>query len=264
MKIRSLSSAAIVAVLTLGVVASIPTSASATAGEFETTTGAVKVTEGGDEPVPTNPFDPEKPDTDLPTVDPDGPTVPTNPDLGALMIERVSTLEFGEIKTSANDVTKYAKPASFIEGGNKITRGALVQWRDIRAGDTFGYDITAQMTQQFTAGSNQLTNSTIDYSNGMSVAQGSNKNVVPSTVNGAFQLTEAANDAKTVVTASKANKEGKGRYSLEFGQSAGFTGTGTPDTADKSVKLTVPASTASNMVTGDYVAKVMWKIVAAK
>ncbi|MFD2387970.1 hypothetical protein [Enterococcus rivorum] len=35
------------------------------------------------------------------------------------------------------------------------------------------------------------------------------------------------------------------------------------DTTDKSIKLTIPAVTASNMAVDTYTAKVTWKIVAA-
>ncbi|WP_271496239.1 WxL domain-containing protein, partial [Enterococcus sp. 5H] len=130
------------------------------------------------------------------------------------------------------------------------------QWRDIRAGGTFGYTVTAEMTQQFTgASSNTLSGSTIDFSNGFISPQGDNTNTVP-TDPGAFQLTEGGG-ATTVVTANQAAQEGKGRYIMAFGNS-------TESTEANSVKLTVPAATASNMAVDTYTAKVTWKVVAAQ
>ncbi|MDA9470507.1 WxL domain-containing protein [Enterococcus sp. 5H] len=253
MKFTTLSSAAIVAALTIGALA--PTVALADATELDST-GTVTVEEGGtdpDEEIDT--VDPEEPGETLPEPNPEGPDEITNPDRGPLMIEKVTNLEFGTIKTSANEVTAFASPMMFGEGDNATTRGAYVQWRDVRAGGTFGYTVTAQMTQQFTGkDTNKLTGSTINFSNGFIAAQGDNTNVIPSST-GAFQLTES-NDAVAVVTADQDKEEGKGRYIMAFGDSRN-------ETDANSVKLTVPAATASNMAEDDYVAKVTWKVVAA-
>lgn len=257
MKLSKLSTGALLAALTVGGL--FPAAAQAAPTQLDST-GSVTVVEGGDEEIP-HVVDPEKPGQALPEVDPSSPQVPENPDLGALMIEAVTNLDFGTIKTSANTVQANAKPITLTD---KTTRGPLVQWRDIRAGGTYGYSITAQLTQQFTSGTNKLTASTIDFSNGMMAAEANNTNLKPGTFAGTFQLTEVANDAKTVVTASKTLQEGKGRYVMEFGQSPEYTGTGgNKGTADKSVQLKVPANTASNMTIGAYTAKVTWKIVAA-
>ena len=251
MKFTTLSSAAIVAALTIGALA--PTVALADATELDST-GTVKVEEGGTDESP-GVIDPENPDEVLPPVNQE-PGELVNPNLGALMIERTSNLDFGTIKTSANEVTAFAAPASFGEGGDATTRGAYVQWRDIRAGGTFGYTVTAEMSQQFTGtDSNTLAGSTIDFSNGFVVAQGDNTNPVP-TDPGAFQLTESGG-ARTVVTADKEEKEGKGRFLMAFGKNE-------DDTDGSSVKLTVPAATASNMSVDTYTAKVTWKVVAAQ
>ncbi|MBO0441224.1 WxL domain-containing protein [Candidatus Enterococcus ikei] len=252
MKFTSLSSAAIIAALTIGALA--PTAAVAAPEELDSI-GSVKVEEGGtdpDEEIDT--VDPENPDETLPEPDPDGPDEIVNPDIGPLMIERVSSLEFGSIKTSANEVKTFASPMNYGEAG---TRGNFVQWRDIRAGGMFGYTLTAEMTQQFTGeSSNTLNGSTIDFSNGFMTAQGDNTNNAPSTINSDFQLTEDGG-AQTIVTASQEEQEGKGRYIMAFGNSA-------DSTADESILLTVPAATASNMAIGDYTAKVTWKVVAAQ
>lgn len=255
MKVRTLSSAAIVAALTLGALS--PMTALADATELDST-GTVIVEEGGEEEIPGT-VDPENPDKELPDPDPDGPDENENPDLAALMIEKTTDLDFGTIKTSGSDVTAHAAPMSFDSGAT--TRGAYVQWRDIRSSSAYGYTISAQMTQQFTSGSDILTASTIAYGNGMAVAQEGNTNIAPSTVATGFELELGV--SQPVIVADKDAKEGKGRYTIEFGQSSDYTGTeGTAGTDAESVTLTVPSVTASNMAVGTYTAIVKWSIAA--
>ncbi|MBP2099891.1 WxL domain-containing protein [Enterococcus rivorum] len=259
MKNTTLSSLALAAFLALGAPATVLAAPTAL-----DSTGTVKVEEGvaggGDTPT----VDPENPEKPLPDPDPESPGENENTDKGSLIVEKTTNLEFGTVKTSADAVTAFAKPLVFTDPDNaetKIRRGNYVQWADVRAGGKYGYTITAQLTQQFTGtGNNKLTASTIDFSNGSIVSQGDNKNVIPSNIATGFQLTEAENDAKTVVTADKVKKEGKGRYIMSFGKSNADLA---KDTTDKSIKLTIPAVTASNMAVDTYTAKVTWKIVAA-
>ncbi|MGX7263144.1 WxL domain-containing protein [Enterococcus crotali] len=265
MKLRSLCTAALVAGV---LVASTGGAAQAFAapGELDST-GTVTVDEGGTNGKDKTP-DPEKPDEKLP----EHPEIPTNPDAGALIIDQVSNLSFGNISTDSKEIKKYAAAIDLSKAtpAGTGTRGAIVGWTDVRGGATVGYTVTAELTQQFTGSATNATtlaNSTITYSNGMAVPDGANKNTVPSNVLNGFELAYQGG-AKTVVTADKANKEGKGTYVLEFGQSADYkpgTGApaGAPGTDAKSVELTVPATTASNMVLDTYTAKVTWKIVAA-
>jgi hypothetical protein len=260
MKTRSLCATAIATILGVTV---LGTGSSAFAAPTElNSAGNVTVQEGtagGDD---QGTVDPENPNEVLPTPDPDSPKENTNPDTGSLVIEKTTDLDFGTIKTSANTVTSFAKPVTF--GAGTKTRGAYVQWADVRAGGTYGYTVTAQLSKQFTdsTGANVLKGATIDFSNGLVAAQGDNENAVPSSAQTAFQLTEAKDDAKTIVTASQDKKEGKGRYVMEFGQSKDSTA-GVPDTDANSVKLTIPSATASNMAATNYTATVTWKITAA-
>ncbi|MBO0421641.1 WxL domain-containing protein [Enterococcus plantarum] len=258
MKAKSLCASTLVAILGVTVLGAA-TPAFAAPTEL-TSEGTVKVTEGTAGGGESETVDPENPGEVLPTPDPESPDENTNTEQGSLVIEKTTDLDFGSVKTSANTVTSYAKPMTFNGGTTK--RGAYVQWADVRAGGVFGYTITAQLTKQFTSGTNVLSGSTIDFSNGLAAAQGDNTNAVPSNVQTGFQLTEAANDAKTVVVADKDKKEGKGRHVLEFGQSS-TSQNGTPGTDAESVKLTIPAATASNMAVADYTATVTWKITAA-
>lgn len=269
MKVRSLCTMSLVALLGAALVGGTP--AFAVPGELESE-GKVEVVEGG-EPGNGKTPDPEKPNEKLPDIP---GVINPNPDGGALMIDQVSNLDFGKIKTSSTEQKAYASPIAMPGGAE--TRGAIVGWTDIRGG-AYGYTITAELTKQFTAtndANSVLHNSTIDYSNGMTVADGANSNPIPSNVKTAFGLvySAAGDKAVDVVVASKTVGEGKGTFAMEFGQSKDYVpGTGAPagnlgangeGTAHNSVELKVPAASASNMNIDTYIATVTWKIVAAK
>ena len=268
MKTRKIYSTALLAILGVSTLGA-PLLASAEAGAL-TSKGSVKVEEGQAGGTDTPTVDPEDPTKPLPDPDPDSPGENKNPDKGSLVLERTTDLNFGTIKTSANDVEAFAKPMTFESGAK--TRGAYVQWADVRAGGTYGYTVTAQLTKQFTSGANVLKGSTLDFANGLVTAQKQDNDstaadkALPSDSKTAFQLIDndgGKGPAVTVVTADKGKKEGKGRLTMEFGQSA-TSKTGEQDTAKEGVKLTVPASTASDMSAGDYEAEVKWSIVAAE
>ncbi|MGX6969583.1 WxL domain-containing protein [Vagococcus bubulae] len=270
MKTRKIYSTALLAILGVSTLGA-PLLASAEATKL-TSKGSVTVEEGtaGGKDTPT--IDAEDPTKPLPEPDKDSPKENKNEDTGSLVIERTTDLNFGEIKTSANDVEAFAAPMKFESGAK--TRGAYVQWADVRAGGTYGYTVTAQLSKQFTSGENVLKGSTLDFSNGMIAAQSQDNDktaaqkTLPSDSKTAFTLTDKegeAGDAVTVVTADQKKKEGKGRFMMEFGQSKDYNAQGEDKaTDDKSVKLTVPAATATDMVKGDYEAEVTWKIVAAE
>ncbi|MCI0129704.1 WxL domain-containing protein [Vagococcus sp. CY53-2] len=266
MKARKIYSSTLLAVLGVSTLGA-PLLASAEATSL-TSKGSVKVEEGTAGGEDTKTVDPENPGENLPDPDPDSPKENKNPDTGTLVIERTTDLNFGTIKTSANDVEAFAEPVTFNDKAK--TRGAYVQWADVRAGGTYGYTVTAELTKQFTSGENVLKGSLIDFSNGLIASQTQDNDataaskVVPSNVQTSFTLSESSG-AQTVVTAAKEEKEGKGRLTMEFGQSKDYKTQGEEAaTDDKSVKLTVPAATATDMVKGDYEAEVTWKIVAAE
>ncbi|MFD2385740.1 WxL domain-containing protein [Enterococcus rivorum] len=127
--------------------------------------GTVTVDEGtltGTDPIP----DPEKPEEPFTPTDPGDVT--ENPDRGSIIIQKVTNLDFDTISTSNKVITKFAKPVAVTDG----KRGAVVGWSDIRANETYGYTITASMSQQFTGATatNKLTGATIQYKNGFFVA----------------------------------------------------------------------------------------------
>lgn len=261
MKLKQIATTAFVGLVVISVLTAGTTTVSAAPTELKST-GKVKVTEGdGGTGGEIKPIDPENPDNKLPGVDPDTPTIDGNGESGPLMVRYVSKLEFGEIATASKDINKYAAPLSFNSGANK--RGAFVEWTDLRAGATYGYEVKAKMTKQFTSsgtGTPTLTGATIDYTNPMLVAEGGNGNTKPSSVLGAKKL--AFGTEETFVTADKTKQEGKGTWILEFGQSKDSTGDESTATESKSVMLTVPSHVASSMVKGDYEAEILWTISA--
>lgn len=268
MKTRSLCTMTLVALLG----ASLVGGAQAFAAELPTelpSEGKVIVEEGGESGAGKTP-DPENPTEKLPEIP---GVIKPNPTGGSLMIDQVSNLNFGTIKTSSKEIKQYANPITLPGGAG--TRGAIVGWSDIRGG-VYGYTIKAELTQQFTATKDsklKLDNSTIEYSNSMAVADSQNTNTGPSVVTPTFKLTQSSGSLP-VVTADKTKKEGKGTFVVEFGQSekykpkegmpAGNIGEDKKGTDSKSVELTVPAATASNMTLDTYTAVVTWKIEAAE
>lgn len=248
MKFKSLCAAALAV---MGVSATLAGPVAHAATEM-TSNGNVEVVEGKAGGTDQGTIDPEKPEEVLP----ENPDVETNPEKGSLVIEKVSHMNFGEIETAANIVTKDAEAITFSDG--KV-RGTLIQWADVRAGGTYGYTVQAKMTQQFkNAADEELTGATIDFSNPYMAAEAGNTNLGPATIAGGKLSKDG--EAITIVDAKKATEEGKGRWVMEFGSTDGVGG---DDTTGESVKLTVPSATASNMALGDYVANVQWSIVAA-
>ncbi|MGX7024193.1 WxL domain-containing protein [Vagococcus hydrophili] len=267
MKFTTKSASVLLAILAASTIGGTIASA-ADAKELEST-GTVIVDGDGDTGGPDTDGkipDPEKEDPTKPT---DPETVDPNPNKGPLKVELVSKLNFGKIAPKAGEIKTNAAPIK-TEAGD---RGALIQFADVRS-DVYGYVLQAKMSQQFTSGSNVLSGSTITYNNGIAKPETDNTNTPGSFVKSGDIVLGAGEDDKTfnsveVFKADAAKKEGKGRYTLEFGQSkdyqapTGVIGTGTPDTADKAVQLTIPNKTASNMAKGTYESKVTWSLVTA-
>ena len=115
------------------------------------------------------------------------------------------------------------------------------------------------MTKQFTqtAGTAELTGSTITFTNPYSATAVGSTGTTPgfeSTVKLEF------NESTLVATAGNADKAGKGMWTVEYGSS---TNVNAEDTTANSVKLLIPAYTASSMAGGDYQADIEWSITAA-
>ncbi|MFW7431150.1 WxL domain-containing protein [Vagococcus carniphilus] len=228
-------------------------------------TGKVTVTDATDTEDDKDKDKTEDPEEDG---DKDTPeTVDPNLNKGPIKVERVSQLIFGEISNASKTITRHAAPVDFKDGSK---RGNLIQFSDVRS-EVYGYTIQAAMTQQFklTGKEDKLGGSEIAYSNGILKKGTGNENTAPSVTAAAFTLKEDGAPV-TVITADKAKEEGKGRYTLEFGQSDEYDATkpgapqgGIAGTDKNSVKLTVPTKTAANMKKGAYEAKITWTVVTA-
>ncbi|MHC5372219.1 WxL domain-containing protein [Enterococcus sp. LJL120] len=294
MKVRTLSAAALLAVLGVATVA--PVAASASGGSHSIlNSGTVTVGAGTIDPGTDPIIDPEDPDK---SIDPNNPDIETpTDDPGSIGMEYVSKLKFGTISVSgaaqkvpAAAFTGYTTewvvnpdydPADPTTGDEyiwqttttEVTRGNLVTWGDL-TGENLGYNITAKLTTQFTQGTGAtnpgavLTGSSLTYTNPLIATRpdaddptNTTGGLVPTSTftlyNDGSQVTADPTlaDAQTVVTAAEG--QGGGKFTLEFGQSDTYSGS-TSGTAGSSVNLNIPAATSANMAIGDYVAEITW------
>ncbi|MBP1047987.1 WxL domain-containing protein [Enterococcus sp. BWM-S5] len=246
MKLKTLCAAALVTVIGASLV---PVGAYAqtdldSKGTVEVGAGIIDPTD------PDSIVDPEDPDG--PGIDPNTPGVTPNPDIKDKGIIAVSDLDFGTIaigKTTAN-----AKAIELIGGKAGETRGNIVSFGDV-TGEYTGYTISAELTSQFSNGTAALDGSTITYTNPLLATSGTGSitaapsaSVTLSTENGPQNFVKAANG------------EGSGLWTLEFGQSAAYTGAAGTDS--ESVTLEIPTSVASSMAKATYVATVTWTMGA--
>ncbi|MDH6363793.1 hypothetical protein M2139_000630 [Enterococcus sp. PF1-24] len=267
MKVKSLCASVLVAALGMTLIANgTVEAASGNVGGSLDSKGTVEIIQGevgGGEDTK----DPEKPGSEV-TVDPD--EVTTNEDTGTLLIQAVSNLQFGTIETGTTAKTANAKAVTLTDKATSaaVTRGAYVQWSDIRSGD-YGYTLTAELTKQFTKtddATQVLNAATIDFANGIMNSDQGVANWPEANMLSSLQLTEDGG-SQTVVTTNSSDKKGKGEYFIEYGQSATWDANnhvgankGSANTADSSVTLTVPATTVASMVVGDYEADITWTL----
>ncbi|WP_086314473.1 hypothetical protein A5821_002046 [Enterococcus sp. 7F3_DIV0205] len=214
-----------------------------------------------------------KEDSEDDTVTPpgtDGPEIsePTpNPDNGPLKIIAISPLKFGEnsITAASNGGWEYyaktfqapekANPSNIIDMPNFVT------FKDTRADDKPNtHTVSAKVTTPFTNTANSvLTGSTLTFSN---IGLGT-------TGDAATQLNSSAIVAPTrelltdgtpvTFVEQKDTTKGFGKFDLTFG-----TVDGTDPTADKSVKLSIPAANNKLSTASEYKAVVTWTIASAR
>lgn len=268
MKFTTKSASVLLAILVASTVGGTIASAEVKAGDALKieSSGKVKVEGEGDTGGPDGDKDKdiEDPETDDKTTPTDPDEVDYNGEKGPIKVEAVSQLEFGKIQPIAKEIKQFSTPLK-TTGGD---RGALVQFADVRS-EKFGYKLTAKMTEQFTTTKGEdkikLDGLTIGYKNLIVKPEKGNTNTFGTLGKdaGGFTLGQDGNSAEVFVAG---DKQGKGRYVAEFGQSKDYVapenviGAGVADTADKSVELTIPMKTASNMAQGDYVAKIQWAL----
>lgn len=249
MKLKTLCAAALVAVIGASVVP---------VGAFAQTdldsTGTVTVDKGTIDPTdPESIVDPEDPTG--PGIDPNTPGVVPNPDIDDKGIIAVSDLDFGTIAVGTTNAT--AAALELIGGKAGETRGNIVSFGDV-TGEYTGYTIWAELTSQFSNGTAALDGSTITYTNPLLETSGTG--TITAAPEASVTLS-ADNGPQNFIKA--ANGEGSGLWTLEFGQSASYTGAaGTAGTDGDSVELEIPVSVASAMAKATYVATVTWTMGA--
>lgn len=263
MKFKTLCSAALVATILFG-------SASAAFAEDgdplkQTSEGTITYEEDDTPNPPVDPEDPTKP------VDPTDPIIP-NPDGGPLAVDLVTALDFKTQKAGTTDQTYFAEQIEVFENGvSQGYRGNYVQVTDKRLASSTttrtAWTLKAQMTQQFTSGSDVLGGSTLTFTNPYiaGTSADAQKPVLGSTASN-FTLDESGNSVNVMGTAD--GSTGFGTWTIEFGSTAGVNGaddtTGAPNASnanlieDGSISLFVPGNTVKTA--SAFTGKVLWTV----
>lgn len=197
------------------------------------------------------PINPEDPDEEV-SINPIDPLDPTTPGTeGPLSIDYVSNFKFGEQKISGNNETYFAKlrPITLSDGTEKEVANYL-QVTDNR-GINIGWHLTATQEEQFKHedSSKELEGATIDLLN-----QTLNSAII-TPANTPTQLGNVTLTPGTAVDIIDAKvNTGMGTWTDSFGTNV----EGSEKTAEESVKLSVPGSTAKE--TGRYETTITWTL----
>jgi len=239
-------------VLSTLIIGGVTVSAAETVVSSMTTNGHVTV-ENGVIDKDGGVTDPEDPTEKLPL--PELPNVKPNPNdtMGPLEITHAPAFKFGTVKTSNKDVEAFAENNTFTTEKGEQKRGAILQFGDLRT-DINGYTVKAKMDKQFTQaqGENELKGATITLTNPLAATSDGSTGLSPD-FEPSVKLGETSGSV-ILATADGTDKVGKGMWTVEYGSS-------TPtDTTGTSVKLLIPANTASSMAGGEYIADIEWSI----
>lgn len=210
---------------------------------------------GGD---PTGPVDPEKPDESV-ILDEVNVKERITDNTGELRLDVVPVFDFGtQNNTVGEKIYSAVLPKDLTTSEKDANIPYYVQVTDLR-GTGAGWTLSAKMTSQFTdTASHSLDGATIDFTN--TAAASKSGTVVPTTVTSASQLSyTTANNVggNLVVIAKAATNEGMGVSAIRFGDTARHNAAQTV-TADKSVKLTIPAAT--QVYSSTYNATIQWTL----
>ena len=233
------------------------------------TTGHVTIGESRDIPPHEGggTTDPENPDKDI---DIDEKDQDTNDKPGPLKVISATKLNFGEVEMNGQAVEKNAAETKVKTeaGALEVRSPMIVAYGDIRLSPNYGYTLSVALEQQFkkvgTGEKEELTNSTITFKNAFVEKKKSNENSYGTLQNAKgyeIAYSETGDNAKAVVVADEAAKEGKGEFVLAFGKS-NFVESTDPlyNTASQSVTLNVPQKTVLGISKGDYQGIVTWKL----
>ncbi|WP_265459740.1 WxL domain-containing protein [Enterococcus sp. HY326] len=269
MKFKRLCAAALIAAVGASVAGPVAANASALTLPSE---GKVTIVQGDIDTPNTDLPDPEDDDKKIKVPDDD---INENPNTGPLALMRTTNYDFGTMAKTGQATSAYAAPVT-VEVYDKlddptdpatvfteVTRGALVQWGDIDDSATSGYEVSANLSTQFTnTNSKTLDGATIKFSNGILATQTDGATDLES-FESAFELSY-----NTPVIIAKGGTTNKGIYTAEYGQSPDYSPvansigyTGVADTDTTSVQLNVPAAANGGMEVGTtYTATITWSI----
>ena len=188
---------------------------------------------------PVDPLDPTKP------IQPTDPDVPA-PTAGPLSIDYVSSLRFGEQKTTGTDMTYHAQLDHIIDSeGNEIDRPNFVQVTDKR-GSNAGWHLSVTQDEQFKCDSDVLQGAELTLNNG--TLSTPNEGTAPF-VNQGITLTPG--EASDVMDAKE--DQGTGTWLDRFGNDE--------EEGKDSVSLFVPGKTKK--VQGEYKTTLTWALTDA-
>ncbi|MGL6197565.1 MAG: WxL domain-containing protein [Lachnospiraceae bacterium] len=208
----------------------------------------------------TGPVDPEKPDESVVLDEVNDVRERITDNRGELRLDVVPVFDFGtQNNTVGEKIYSAVLPKDLTTSEKDPNIPYYVQVTDLR-GTGAGWTLSAKMTSQFTdTASHSLDGATIDFTN--TAAASKTGTVAPTTVTTASQLYyTTANNAgggNLVVIAQAATNEGMGVSAIRFGDTARHNDAQTV-TADKSVKLTIPATT--QVYSSKYNATIQWTL----
>lgn len=185
---------------------------------------------------PSNPVNTDGSQNSVTPIDNVTKKEPNSGTSGLLTIDFASSFDFGTNIISSAKQTYYASAQSYSNKGTMTTGPNFAQVTDNRAGNEHtGWKLQVKQDEDFTAvndANSKLTGATISISNGKVVnGNGSDKAINPVDNNSVA----IGKENTTVMSANSGEGIGTWIYSM-----------GSQDNADKSVSLTVPASSKIN------------------
>ncbi|KAF1297833.1 hypothetical protein BAU15_07975 [Enterococcus sp. JM4C] len=269
MKTRTLCSAALLALVSSAVLLPVGASAAPVAGPVPVTgTGSVTFKQGNEEPIVTPPGE-------------EGPVItePGTPeDYSPLMMIAATPLNFDEhnIEGFTKELVYNAKNFTTTDtANNPVTTENFVKFRDIRGVKNHDYTVSAQLTKQFTATTDEslvLKAATLSFDNAKLVTTEGNAANLPeidsanTTLKSSFVLApnaqtgtvsaEAAGDSVEVL--STTGEKGFGVFDIKFGDLATPGAAEGKTQSEESVKLTIPAT--AQLTANTYQAEITWTI----
>ncbi|MEI5992309.1 hypothetical protein A5881_003865 [Enterococcus termitis] len=249
-----LSGAALLTVIGLGLALPSATKADGGDAKVHSSTGTIKFKQDGSGSDIVTP-----PGTDGPEIA--GPK--SNPDNGPLKVIAIAPLDFGtnEVTTpTANGWEYYASTFKTTEKADttkSVEMPNFVTFKDERADDKPNkYKVSAKATTFKNTGGKELKAATLTYDN-ISLTTTGDKGQINPTAAAKTQVVATDGTTPTEFVNQNADDKGFGRFDLMFGSIA-------DKTADKSVKLSIPAANNKLSTASEYTSTITWTIADAR